>query len=136
MTVIVCVDDVGGMTFNKRRQSRDVEVCKDIIRSLDGKELYCSPYSKILFDEVGGKVVYVDDPLASAAEDGFCFIEDKSVCEYTEKITALIIYKWNKKYPSDKKLDISPVKAGFKLKGTYEFKGKSHEKITKEVYRR
>ena len=135
MTVIVCVDDVYGMTFNKRRQSRDAVVCQDIISSLGGKRLFAAPGSKILFEQISGEVIYDDDPLANAGADDFCFIEDRSIGEYADKIDALILYKWNKKYPSDRKLDLIPQKSGYKLRGIYEFKGKSHDKINKEVYR-
>ena len=135
MTVIVCIDDRGGMTFNKRRVSRDAEVSKDISESLRGGRLLAAPMSKILFDGYCD-AVYTDDLLREARVDDFCFIEDKSLSEYADKISAVIIYKWNRKYPSDKKLDLDPVALGFRLCGIYEFKGNSHDKITKEVYRR
>ena len=32
MTVIVCLDNANGMMFNHRRQSRDANVVKDILK--------------------------------------------------------------------------------------------------------
>ena len=51
-------------------------------------------------------------------------------------ISRLIIYNWNRRYPFDRQLDISPAKMGFKLVSVTEFEGSSHEKITKEIYER
>ena len=33
MTVIVCLDNANGMMFNHRRQSRDANVVKDILKT-------------------------------------------------------------------------------------------------------
>jgi hypothetical protein len=134
MTVIVCIDDAKGMTFNKRRQSRDEAIYRDVISCLGGKRLFAAPMSKILFDGIG-EVNYSDDPLRDCGDEDFCFIEDRALADCKDKISAMIIYKWNKKYPSSTKLDLIPSELGLKLRGTFEFKGKSHDKITKEVYR-
>ncbi len=44
----------------------------------------------------------------------------------------LIVYRWDKVYPADHRLNLS----GWKLIGTLEFMGYSHDKIVKEVYKR
>ena len=36
MTVIVCLDNANGMMFNHRRQSRDANVVKDILKTING----------------------------------------------------------------------------------------------------
>lgn len=41
MTVIVCLDNANGMMFNHRRQSRDANVVKDILKTINGASLYC-----------------------------------------------------------------------------------------------
>lgn len=41
MTVIVCLDNANGMLFNHRRQSRDANVVKDILKTINGASL-CS----------------------------------------------------------------------------------------------
>lgn len=40
MTVIVCLDNANGMMFNHRRQSRDANVVKDILKTINGASLY------------------------------------------------------------------------------------------------
>ena len=60
---------------------------------------------------------------------------DKKLRPYKDKINSVIVYKWNRQYPSDMKLDIEPSE-GRVLVSSVEFAGYSHEKITKEVYSR
>ena len=134
MTVFVCIDDRGGMLFNKRRQSRDSRVIEDVIRTAEDGVLYISDFSEILFEESDASVISVPAPLESARSESFVFIENEHLKEYVDKIDRLIIYKWNRKYPSDFSLDVDPVAVGFKKKSTREFKGTSHDKITREDY--
>lgn len=44
MTVIVCLDNANGMMFNHRRQSRDANVVKDILKTINGASLLIAPY--------------------------------------------------------------------------------------------
>ena len=133
MNVIVCVDDHMGMMFNKRRQSRDIKACEDML-ALAGGRLVIAPYSEKLFCELSGYTVS-DDPL-SAERGEYVFIEDRALLPVVEKIEKMIVYHWNRSYPTDKKLDTPPTEHGFKLVSTYEFAGKSHDKITREIYSR
>ena len=48
MKIIVCLDDGGGMTFNKRRQSRDRILLADIKAMTEGETLFASPFSEKL----------------------------------------------------------------------------------------
>ena len=68
-----------------------------------------------------------------AGVDDFCFIENASVAAYKEKITRLIVYKWNRDYPADFFFDIDYAK-NFRLVSTVDFEGTSHDRITKEIY--
>ena len=52
----------------------------------------------------------------------------------TDKITEIIVYRWNRDYPADLFLDIDL--KDWELAETAEFAGNSHEKITREVYRK
>lgn len=51
MTVIVCLDNANGMMFNHRRQSRDANVVKDILKTINGASLLIAPYSEPLFSQ-------------------------------------------------------------------------------------
>lgn len=134
MTVFVCTCDRGGMLFNKRRQSRDSRVIEDMARTAENGVFYISDFSEALFAQSDASVLSVPDPLEVAGKDGFVFIENQHLGEYLDKIDRLIIYKWNRNYPFDFALDVDPVAAGFKKKSTREFKGTSHDKITREDY--
>jgi hypothetical protein len=59
-------------------------------------------------------------------------VECSALQPVEEKIEKLVVFRWNRQYPADQHLDLSL--AGWKLQQTEDFPGKSHEKITEEVY--
>ena len=137
MKIIVCVDDNNGMMFNNRRQSSDSILIQDIIANLDGSNLLIAPYSEKLFENSDIDTFFISDFILDEAEhDDFCFIENKSLAKHASNINELIIYRWNRNYPADTYLDIDPISLGMELIATSEFVGSSHEKITKELYRK
>ena len=130
MNVIVCIDDNKGMLFNQRRQSKDMEVVKDIWRMTD--VLWIAPFSKTMFEDSKDKVI-IDEELLEKANNGeYCFVENKELAPFCDDIEQLVLYKWNRKYPCDFRLDIQYEK--WNLVRTQEFVGNSHEKVTKEIY--
>ncbi len=131
MKAIVCVDENLGMCFNHRRQSRDALVISDIIKRAEGQEIYMSPYSAMLFEGFD-KIVAREDYLECAPEEGVCFIEREDV---PKNITELVLYKWNRHYPQDKALGID-LSTGWEKISSEDFVGHSHEKITREEYKR
>ncbi|MBE6635945.1 MAG: ribonuclease Z [Ruminococcaceae bacterium] len=135
ITVAVCVDDEGGMLFYGKRQSRDRHLISELIEWADGRRIYIYPFSKALFPDEGTAVIAAD-PITECTDGGICFIENLDILPYIDSVGELVIYRWNRLYPSDKKLDINPISQGFVLKETTDFVGSSHEKITKEVYRK
>ena len=134
MKIIVCLDDDNGMLFNKRRQSRDIKVLEDIAGLTN--EVWISPFSAKLFEGTEKAECFqvkTDDLCLNKAGVGeFCFVENEKLLPYSDKIEELIVYKWNRKYPSDFKLDLNLNE--WKLIETSEFVGNSHEKITRERY--
>ncbi|MBQ8559289.1 MAG: hypothetical protein IJ439_04825 [Tyzzerella sp.] len=129
MKVIVCVDDNLGMLFNKRRQSRDAKVIEDIFKMTE--RLWIHPFSDKLFLDHDGRVVVDEEFLGKAGRGEFCFVENQQLAPYSDKIEQIILYKWNRKYPSDFKLDVNL--KDWELIERIEFEGSSHEKITREV---
>ena len=134
MTVFVCIDERGGMLFNSRRQSRDAILIADVCHEVGDGLLYISDFSEKLFEESEASAISVTSPLEAAGEDDFVFVENPPLGPYLHKIKRLIIYNWNKKYPCDTALDVIPESAGFKKAHSTDFVGKSHDKITKEVF--
>ena len=130
MTVIVCLDDKNGMLFGGKRQSRDIEVVKKVQELSVGKRLWMNEYSKGLFNI---DAIFVDEDFLEKAEAGdVCFVENKSLSDFRDKIKQLVVFKWNRVYPSNFKFDI--LLSDYKLESSIDFKGNSHEKITQEVY--
>lgn len=129
MTLYLCLDDKNGLQFNKRRQSRDSAVLEDIRSQLTGN-LLIDPFSEKLIREA--EIPYVLPP--ETAEDFFAEdVPSEAVIERTKK---LVIYRWNRHYPSDVRWGPDFGALGFVLTETMEFPGTSHEKITREVYER
>lgn len=134
MKVIVCVDDKDGMMFANRRQSRDRELIKDVLAMCEKSKLWITPYSLSLFEGEEDKVVVDEQMLDKAENEDYCFVETKELANYEDNIQQLIVYHWNRVYPSDQYFDIEYQL--WNLIETEEIKGYSHEKITKEVYER
>ncbi len=129
MTLYICLDDRNGLKFNKRRQSRDAAVLEDIRSRLTGA-LLIEPYSEKLIGEA--EIPYVLPP--ETPEDFFA--EDVPSEEILAQTERIVIYRWNRHYPSDVRWEPDFAAMGFALAETTEFPGKSHEKITREVYER
>ena len=134
MHIIVCIDQNGGMRFNRRRQSRDAEVCARILRRAAGSRLWIHPESQKLFaPDAPGLCVDAAFPAAALLGD-FCFVEDPALLPPEEKMETVILYHWNRDYPADAYFT-TPLDR-FTLLEQTEFAGTSHEKITEEVYGR
>lgn len=135
MIAIVCVDDNNGMMFNHRRQSRDGILIEHIINLVGSGKLWMSEYSKELFWELHLSQIAIDENYLEKAGNGdFCFIEDQDINGYSENIEKLIIFKWNRRYPADIFLTIDY--NSWILEESEDFEGNSHDKITKEIYRK
>ena len=137
MNVIVCLDDKNGMLFNKRRQSQDRILRADLKEFIKDKDLYMNNYSYKLYKDIdNGNIKVSENFLEQCTENDFCLVEDKLLNNYINKINNIIIYKWNRIYPSDLYFDINLTSNSWELLETKEFEGSSHEKITRIIYRR
>lgn len=137
MNIIVCLDDNNGMMFNKRRQSQDKLLRVSIKELVKGKTLFMNEYSYKLYKDINNENIIVSENYLDECEnDNFCLVENKPLNNYIEKIDNIIIYKWNRIYPSDLYFDVDIKNEQWELIETEEFQGSSHEKITKEIYRR
>ena len=134
MILIVCIDKNGGMAFNNRRQSQDLKLRERILTITKNSTLLMNSYSMDLFGE-HSQIRADEHFLDNAIEDDYCFAEDIDITPYENKITKIILYKWNRAYPSDLKFGIS-LSDGWKLVKTEDFQGNSHENITEEIYER
>lgn len=129
MKLIVCLDDNNGMMFNKRRQSRDKILVADILELCKDNLIYTNGYSSKLFPE---NSVAVFEESEKVVGDSYCFAENFLVDE--KIIDEIIVYKWNRHYPADTYFNIDL--NNWTLKDSCEFKGNSHDRITREIYAR
>lgn len=135
MILMVVVDDNNGMMFNHRRQSQDSVLRERILQMSEKSVLWINGYTEKQFGDIPSYVRVSDALLNEAANGEFCFIEDMGVASYSENIEEFIIFRWNRKYPGDMKLDFLPQDHGMELVESEDFKGSSHEKITMEIWR-
>lgn len=132
MLAALCVDDRSGLSFNRRRLSRDRAQQEDLLSLCQEGKLWLAPYSAPLFDWAADRIT-VDDALLSRAGPGeLCFLEDR--LPPVDALEGLILYRWNRAYPSD--VRFQPDLSAFTLIEQTEFPGTSHERITREIYRR
>lgn len=131
MEQILCIDDDFGMMFNHRRQSQDRILRKHIME--EWKQLYMTEYSKKMFETeelLPGFSISIWKSDEVLPQDITLFVEDPDDLQDAE---LLIIYCWNRRYPSDKKLP-----AGFldyyAMISEQDFAGSSHDKITERKY--
>ena len=130
MNLIVCIDDMGGISFGSRRCSRDSAVYADIKLQCLGAALCVNAYSAKQF-EGANNLIIDENPAQRAGQGQYCFIENLPA-EDCGSIETLILYRWNRRYPADNFLNIDL--KNYKLISSRDFPGSSHESITKEVY--
>jgi len=133
MIIIAAVDDNHGMMFNNRRISQDKVLRQKIMEIVNDKKIWMNHYSWKQFSDIDGSQINADESfLTKAIEGEYCFIENNSISQYKKNIEKIILFKWNRSYPSDFSFDFSLEK--WSLINTCDFVGSSYEKITMEEY--
>lgn len=132
MILITCVDDKMGMLFNKRRQSMDSVLRERVLKMCAGKKLWMNEYSRKQFDAVAEGISVDEDFMAKAGEDDYCFAENISPKAFKGQFKQIVLYKWNRVYPTDLYFDIDLT--NWRLAQSSDFAGSSHDKITEEIY--
>ena len=131
MKLIVCLDDKNGFSFAGRRQSRDSVQLEKMLESVGNSKIFVNEYTAKLFDSYPQNISVCENPFQKADENSYCFVENLEIPVLD--FSRIIIYRWNRHYPSDKKLP-PQILRNKKLVLSTEFAGNSHEKITEEVY--
>ena len=132
MIAAVCVDDRNGMLFNRRRVSRDQAQQEDLLTLCEGKKLWVGNFSAKLFERYADRIIVDDAFLESAGAGEIAFVEDRALSPWQERLEGVIVYRWNREYPSDAVFDLDLTE--FACKETREFPGNSHDTITCEIY--
>ena len=120
MRLIVCLDDRDGMTFLGRRQSQDALLRQDMLAYVDGHGLWMNSYSAAQFGNDCN--ISVSEQPGEHGEGGYCFVENLPASAFLPA-EELVIYRWNRHYPADKKFPLAQALEGMQL-------------VTREVYKR
>ena len=105
MILFICTDEDMGMWFNNRRQSRDRVLRKRILGIVGDGILWMNSYSAAQFTERTS--IRIDEDFLEKAKDGeFCFAEEPPLLPYEYLFEQIIMYRWNRSYPSDLHFDI------------------------------
>lgn len=137
MIAVVCIDDKGGMMFNHRRQSQDRFLRAELLAWAGARRIWMNGYSAKQFStEDRERISEAEDFLDRAGAGELCFVEDAPLAPHEEKLEEVVVYHWNRTYPSNQKLDLALEEPVWRCVESGEFAGSSHEKITKEIYRK
>ena len=134
MIIIACIDDRGGMLFNRRRQSQDRLLRQDRLREAGARPVWMNDYTRRQFSDPAENLRTADDFFRRAGAGEFAFFEDADPAPWLEEAEGVLLYCWNRRYPASLYFPL-PL-TGWRLTRREEFAGSSHEKITKEVYAR
>lgn len=129
MTLVACVDDGMGLLFHGRRQSQDRILREKLLEMVD-THLNMSLYSGRLFGQ-HQKITAQDSYLEQSASDDWIFAEDLAYLSRADGFDRLILFRWNRAYPSDVRF-VFP--GQWRLVSREDFAGSSHPNITMEVY--
>ena len=135
MLVFLCLDQKNGMAFHQRRQSLDRAIRADLLTAAAGRPVWMTPYSARQFTEPEAVLRTSDAPLQETEREGLCFVEFPPLSAALDRIDTLVVYRWNRVYPTDQRFDLD-LNTSFRLVSSTDIPGHSHEKITKEVYLR
>ena len=131
MILMICIDDAGGMMFNRRRQSQDRVLRARMLEIAVETKLWVTPYTKKQF-EADAPVCVSDSPWLDAALGEYYFAEDGEIP--IEQAEQVYLYHWNRAYPGDRHFTADLTALGFVLVRSEEFAGYSHDCITEEIY--
>lgn len=143
MKFIFVLDQKNGMMFNYRRQSFDQAIIKKIVEDVNKIKgrLWLSDYSKELFASYDVNMMPLEEfDLSKANEKDFVFVENidvdlEAMIADKEMSVELNFYRWDKVYPSDKKMTFTKeLLDTFFVKNSYELSGETHDVISVEVW--
>lgn len=133
MKLISCVDNRLGVLFNHRRVSQDITIIEDLQDLIQQQPLYVDDYSAPLFQNKGFNL-HIDAHLPQSDLKGYQFIEQQPLPTSFKLDDQLIVYYFNRNYPSDKKLFDPNRSPHWEIQSVSPFVGQAHDKITRVIY--
>jgi len=115
MIIMVCLDDNHGMRFHNRRQSRDRYLCKRILELAQQSVLWMNESSEKLFKDSQREIRTDPQFLVRAGVGDFCFVEDQDITPFLPRVEKIIVFRWNRIYPSDLKFPMHILQKNWRL---------------------
>ena len=143
MKIVFVLDQKNGMMFNRRRQSFDQAIIKKIVEDVNEVEgrLWVSDYSKELFASYDVNTMPLEEfDLSKVSDNDVVYVENigvdlEAMIANKEMSVELDFYRWDKVYPSDKKMIFTKeMLDAFFVKDSYEMSGETHDVISVEVW--
>lgn len=135
ITLALCIDSRGGMTFNNRRQAKDMEVIADMASRFGEGGIFIAPYSAKMFQSFEN-VSVADSPIDSADDGSLVFIENSEFLGNFDGIETVVIYRFGIPYPADRYFEYDLSSLGYKKISKDKFSTALHKKIEREVYKK
>ena len=136
MKLMVCLDEKDGMSFFGRRQSMDRFLQGRALELAAPEKLWMNSYSAGQFSQWPEQIAVSEDFLDAAPDRACCFAEVSDVSACLDRAEQIIIFRWNRLYPSDRVFPMKRLLEGWRLISREDFSGYSHDNITMEVYER
>ena len=133
MKLVVCLDENNGIKFFGKRQSQDELQRKNLFELIGNLKLFLTEYSYNLYKDIEFNFEIIDENTEIIKNSVFLY-EGDFLEKFLPSVDEIIVYFWNRDYPFDETFD-EFLQDCWKEIETFEFKGKSHEKITRKILR-
>ncbi len=135
MKVILCIDEKGGVRFHGRRLSQDRIQRADVLRRFGREQLFMKEETAALYADAEMERIHrVIKWEPTIGKDGWWVCEDLEFMKWKEQLQELVLYRWNRKYPSDEQLSLTLTLPLWSCQACDTFAGSSHPLIHVEHY--
>ena len=132
MKLVVCLDENKGIRFFGKRQSQDELQRKNLFELIGNAKLFLTKYSYDLYTDFEFNFEIIDEN-TEIVEDAVFLYEGEFLERFLPYVDEIIVYFWNRDYPFDETFE-EFLNDDWKAREIFEFKGKSHEKITRKMF--
>ena len=132
MKLVVCLDKNNGISFFGKRQSQDELQRKNLFELIGNLKLFLTEYSYNLYKDIEFNFEIIDENTEIIKNSVFLY-EGDFLEKFLPSVDEIIVYFWNRDYPFDETFD-EFLQDCWKEIEIFEFKGKSHEKITRKIF--
>lgn len=132
MKLVVCLDKNNGIRFFHKRQSQDEFQRKNLFELIGNTKFYLSEYSFELYKDFDFNFEIINKNTV-IVENSIFLYEGDFLEKFLPSVDEIIVYFWNRDYPFDETFE-EFLNYGWKERELFEFRGTSHEKITRKIF--